>query len=111
MTITSETISERQTRGHRWFAAMYDTLNRAEERGSMGRRRRELLHDLAGEVLEIGAGTGANFEHYPESAHVIALEPDPFMLKRARERLSKPHRARIELRQAPAEQLPVADAS
>ena len=82
-------VSTHDSRGHRWFAAIYDTMNRAEERGSMGRRRRDLLHDLAGDVLEIGAGTGANFEHYPESAHVIALEPDPFMLKRGREKLAK----------------------
>ena len=111
MTVTDERVTQSQTRGHRWFAAIYDTMNRAEERGSMGRRRRDLLQDVRGEVLEIGAGTGANFEHYAESAHVIALEPDQFMLKRAREKLAKINRPGIELRQAPAEQLPVPDAS
>lgn len=104
-------VSTQDSRGHRWFAAIYDTMNRAEERGSMGCRRRDLLRDVSGDVLEIGAGTGANFEHYPESAHVIALEPDPFMLRRAQEKLAKLDRPGIELRQAPAERLPVPDGS
>lgn len=111
MTTTQETRTDAGHRGHRWFAALYDTMNRAEERGSMGRRRRDLLYDVRGDVLEIGAGTGTNFEHYPERAHVIALEPDRFMLQRARVKLAKLNRPGIELRQAPAEQLPVPDAS
>src|SRR5207245_10642054 len=102
MTTTQEAPAKRR-RGHRWFAALYDPINRAEERGSMGRRRHELLTDIRGDVVEIGAGTGANFGHYPESAHVIALEPDPFMLQRARAKLDKLNRRNIEARDSPAE--------
>lgn len=32
-----------------------------------------------GDILEIGAGTGANFEFLPEGSSVIALEPNPHM--------------------------------
>lgn len=39
--------------------------------------RRELLHGLRGRVLEVGAGTGSNFAHYPADVdEVVAVEPD-----------------------------------
>ncbi len=99
--------SKTGTTGHRWFAAFYDRLSKMEERGPLGRLRAKLLVDVRGDVLEIGAGTGANFAHYPADARVVALEPDPHMLKRAEGRRTP----NIELRQAPAERLPCADAS
>jgi ubiquinone/menaquinone biosynthesis C-methylase UbiE len=35
-------------------------------------------------VVEIGAGTGANFAHYPQSvAEVVAIEPEPFLYGKA----------------------------
>ena len=96
--------------GHRWFAATYDLITKPGEK-RLGKLRRELLADLRGDVLEIGAGTGANFEHYPQGVRVVALEPDPHMLKRAQKRLLELGRADIDVRLAPAEQLPVDDAS
>jgi len=100
---------ERETKpaGHRWFAATYDFLVRGAERRRIGKLRRNLLANVRGDVLEIGAGTGANFEHYPSDARVIATEPDPHMLKRAQGKL----RPNIDARLAPAEELPFADAS
>lgn len=99
------------TRGHRWFAAFYDRMTGSAERGPLGRARRELLAEVSGDVLEIGAGTGANFAHYPASVRVVALEPDPHMLKRARARLAALGRTDIDVHPAPAETLPVPDAS
>jgi ubiquinone/menaquinone biosynthesis C-methylase UbiE len=93
-------------KGHRWFAAGYDRMTRGNER-QLGPIRRGLIAPLTGDVLEIGAGTGANFEYYSDEARVTAFEPDPYMLERARPKL----RPNIDLRQAPAEALPVADAS
>ena len=86
---------------------MYDRMTRAGERAALARLRRELLGSLHGDVLEIGAGTGANFAHYPAGVRVTALEPDPHMLKRAREKL----RPAIQLRQAAGESLPFDDDS
>lgn len=44
----------------------------------LGDRRRELLSGLSGRVLELGAGNGMNFGHYPEAVEeVVAIEPDP----------------------------------
>ena len=58
--------------GHRWFAATYDRLSASAERSTVGRLRRELLATVTGDVVEIGAGTGANFAHYPAGARVVA---------------------------------------
>jgi ubiquinone/menaquinone biosynthesis C-methylase UbiE len=64
------------------------------------------MGETAGRVLEIGVGTGASLPYYPSAAQVVGTEPDPYMLERARKRLSKLGRHSIEFRQAPAEQLP-----
>jgi ubiquinone/menaquinone biosynthesis C-methylase UbiE len=46
--------------------------------------RRELLAGVCGRVMEIGAGTGANFPHYPEGAReIVAVEPEPYLRARA----------------------------
>lgn len=47
--------------------------------------RRENLAGLSGRVLEVGAGIGTNFPHYPASVdEVIAVEPEPRLAARAR---------------------------
>ncbi|MBF6599505.1 MAG: class I SAM-dependent methyltransferase [Dehalococcoidia bacterium] len=97
--------------GHRWFAATYALQTRFTERGRMLEARRRLLAGLRGDVLEIGAGTGANFAHYPPEARVIAIEPDPHMLRRAQATLAALPARNIDVRLAPAEHLPFDDAS
>jgi SAM-dependent methyltransferase len=56
---------------------------RLDERG--GRElRRELLAGLSGRVMEVGAGTGLNFPHYPVSVReVVAVEPELYLRGRA----------------------------
>lgn len=47
--------------------------------------RRENLAGVSGRVLEVGAGIGTNFPHYPASVdEVIAVEPEPRLAARAR---------------------------
>jgi SAM-dependent methyltransferase len=56
---------------------------RNEERGNRDLRR-ELLAGLSGRVMEVGAGHGLNFPHYPASvAEVVAVEPEPYLRGRA----------------------------
>jgi ubiquinone/menaquinone biosynthesis C-methylase UbiE len=98
-------------KGHRLFAAMYDRINARAERRLVGPLRARMLSSLRGRVLEIGAGTGANFPHYPPGAEVVAVEPDPYMLRRAGERLRQLPDARIDLREGDAQALPFPDAS
>jgi ubiquinone/menaquinone biosynthesis C-methylase UbiE len=52
---------------------------RNEERGNR-ELRREMLAGLSGRVMEVGAGNGLNFPHYPVSVHdVVAVEPEPYL--------------------------------
>ncbi len=101
----------RQEQGHRWFAALYDRINAGSERRLGPRVRAPLLQDLRGRVLEVGAGTGANFGYYPPEATVVATDPDPFMLERAKNKLAQVGATNIQLRQANTEQLPFEDRS
>jgi ubiquinone/menaquinone biosynthesis C-methylase UbiE len=58
---------------------------RNEERGNR-ELRRELLAGLSGRVMEVGAGSGLNFPHYPATVRqVVAVEPEPFLRGRAAE--------------------------
>lgn len=64
-------------------AALYDAIMKGPEGAGLDRWRRQLLHQARGTVLEIGAGTGANLEHYPPQVdRLIALEPNPAMARR-----------------------------
>ena len=46
--------------------------------------RRELVAGAAGTAVEVGAGNGINFEHYPASvAELIAIEPEPYLRRQA----------------------------
>jgi ubiquinone/menaquinone biosynthesis C-methylase UbiE len=49
-----------------------------------GERRDELLAGLSGRVVEIGAGNGMNFGHYPATVEeVVALEPEAYLREKA----------------------------
>jgi len=68
---------------HPVFARFFDRLSRAMER-EIGRERDELVAGLAGRVVEVGAGNGMNFSHYPSTVtEVVAIEPEPFLLAKA----------------------------
>jgi hypothetical protein len=51
---------------HPLFARYYARFSLSLERG-VARHRRALLSGLSGTVIEIGAGNGLNFAHYPSS--------------------------------------------
>lgn len=66
------------------FARLYiQAAARAERRGATEHRRR-LLAGLRGIVLELGAGNGLNFPHYPATvSEVVAVEPEPTLREAA----------------------------
>ncbi len=59
--------------------------------------RRELLTGVSGRVLEVGAGNGINFEHYPPTVtDLIAVEPEPYLRSQAQKAaLSAPVPVRV----------------
>jgi ubiquinone/menaquinone biosynthesis C-methylase UbiE len=68
---------------HPLFARFFDRLSRTME-PEIGRWRDKLLAGLSGRVVEVGAGNGINFTHYPASVEqVIAVEPEPFLRSKA----------------------------
>jgi protein-L-isoaspartate O-methyltransferase len=59
-----------------FFARVWTMMARHEPE-SVKRLRRENLAGLSGRVLEVGAGTGTNFELYPVTVtEVVAVEPE-----------------------------------
>jgi len=97
-------------RPDRAIAAIYDHVGRRAER-EFAPYRAELLAHARGRVLEIGAGTGFNAEHYPEAVEELVIsEPSPAMLRRAERRAAETRR-RVRAVRASAESLPFEDAS
>ncbi|MEX0868221.1 MAG: methyltransferase domain-containing protein [Nitriliruptoraceae bacterium] len=99
------------TRDHPVFARLFAGLSPLLERAGLARVRARLLADLHGTVIEIGAGSGASFPHYPVAVErVLAVEPADFLRRRARRRaeIAAPE---VSIVGAVAEQLPFADAS
>lgn len=88
----------------RIFAASYDRMSAGAERAGLGTERDALLAQARGRILEIGAGTGANVEHYPPEADVVYTEPDAHMAKRLGAR-------GVDVVEASADSLPFADGS
>jgi len=67
-------------------APIYDLYSGPMEWMGGTRRRRRLLGQVDGTVLEVGVGTGLNLEHYPPGVHVTGIDISPRMLARARRR-------------------------
>jgi ubiquinone/menaquinone biosynthesis C-methylase UbiE len=73
----------------RILPALFDRLNARFER-RFGEKRRLVLAPAAGRVLEIGAGTGWSFRHYPAAVtEIVALEPDDGMRARGERRAAE----------------------
>ena len=109
--ITPADATKPKITSHRIFATLYERMSRSgSERSFMEPLRKEIIGQARGLVLEIGAGNGLNFAFYdPDQVErVEAVEPDPAMLRYARERV-KTARVPITLTQAPVEALPFAD--
>ena len=80
----------RETVSHPLFARLYARLGSKAEENGQAEHRRELLSRLAGRVIEVGAGHGLNFPHYPETVtEVVAVEPEPHLRRLAVKAIEK----------------------
>ena len=91
----------------RWFAwalchmaKRYDAL--------LADRKRDLLGNLYGTVVEIGPGTGTNFRYYPGGVRWIGVEPNPYMHSYLR-RAGNAAGFAVDVRQSHAENMDLAD--
>ncbi|WEL16247.1 MULTISPECIES: class I SAM-dependent methyltransferase [unclassified Halorhabdus] len=100
-------MSQDTAPAHPLFAAIYDPAMAHAERTILDPHREYLADGLDGVVLDLGAGTGAMFPYF-EGATVHAIEPDPHMRRRARDRTADAT-AGIELHDAGAADLPFPD--
>jgi ubiquinone/menaquinone biosynthesis C-methylase UbiE len=77
-------------RPHPLFARAYEKLSPRWEEQGQGELRERALAGLTGRVVEVGAGNGMNFAHYPAGVtEVVAVEPEPFLRDRASERAAE----------------------
>jgi ubiquinone/menaquinone biosynthesis C-methylase UbiE len=110
MTTTSHTaLPRRASRYQRLFARMMAAEQQAR-RQYYDARKRALLNNLHGDVLEIGPGAGANLPYYSRDVRWLGLEPNPAMfpyMQQEAQRLGMT----IQLREGRAEQLDAADNS
>lgn len=76
----------------------------------MHARKASAFADLPQTVVEVGAGVGANLRYLPTGAHLIAIEPNPYMHHRL-QRAARSHGVDLELRSVVAERIDLADDS
>ncbi|GAB3957099.1 class I SAM-dependent methyltransferase [Micromonospora vulcania] len=94
---------------HPVFARFYERLSVAMDRAGVAEHRRDLVVGLSGRVIEIGAGNGLMFGHYPATVtEVVAVEPEP-RLRAAAVRAARTAPVPVTVVDGLAEALPAGD--
>ena len=90
---------------------LYARMSPGLERAGAAEHRTRLFAGLAGRVVEVGAGNGLNFSHYPASVgEVVAVEPEPYLRAQAETRAAQVA-VPVRVVDGAASHLPLADAS
>lgn len=104
-------MSCQATISHPLCARMYVKQAEAAEAKGLADQRGRMLAGLTGNLVEIGAGNGLNFGHYPDTVtKVHAFEPEPY-LRALAEQAAEHAAVAITVGDAVAEDLPLGDAS
>jgi ubiquinone/menaquinone biosynthesis C-methylase UbiE len=94
---------------HPRFARMYEQMSAESERRGTAEHRDRALAGLTGRVIEVGAGNGMNFSHYPDTVtEVVAVEPEDY-LRALAERAAENAPVRVRVVAGHATALPVED--
>jgi SAM-dependent methyltransferase len=95
---------------HPRFARAYQRISAESERRGTAGRRDLALAGLTGRVIEIGAGNGLNFRHYPATVtEVVAIEPED-RLRELAERAAEKAPVKVRIVAAHADDLPFENA-
>ena len=101
----TETTKKRYNR----VALVYDLMENLVERSRYSRWRELLWSKVEGKkILEVGVGTGKNFDYYPKDVEISAIDFSDKMLNRARKRADK-RGARVHLQQMNVQHLEFED--
>jgi SAM-dependent methyltransferase len=104
------TLAQQRPVHHPLFARVYARVGHLMD-AEIADHRRRLLAGLRGRVLEVGAGNGLNFPHYPAAVtEVLAVEPEPYLRRLAQAAVSQAP-VPIRVLAGTAEALPAPDAS
>lgn len=91
---------------HPIFARVYALLSRVDPGNAEAEYRREMLAGAKGRAIEVGAGHGLNFAHYPATVTtVLAVEPETYLRGRA-EQAAQAVSTSIEVRDGLEDRLP-----
>lgn len=99
---------------HPVFTRAYEVIAALGERAGLGDLRGRVLGEARGRVLIVGLGPGHDLDHLPEAVtSVVALEPSASMREAARPRVLSLASCGIDIEvlDAPAESIPLPDAS
>lgn len=98
---------------YQWLLSkLYDNIMKDAEDKGLREWRRTLLSNVAGEVLELGCGTGANLDFYPSTIkRLVLVEPNIYMTQRLKEKLFSYQIQPIEILNDKAECLSLPDES
>ncbi|WP_338472961.1 class I SAM-dependent methyltransferase [Niallia sp. XMNu-256] len=102
-------INEKVKRRYNRISGIYEIMDKMIKE----EWRFNLLSNIAGNVLEVGIGTGANLSFYPtHTKSLTGVDFSPRMLKHARDKVAKGHFSfPIELVEADIQSLPFPDDS
>ncbi|HEX6500100.1 MAG TPA: class I SAM-dependent methyltransferase [Micromonosporaceae bacterium] len=96
---------------HPRFALGYLRFSEQADARGVAAHRTRLLAGLTGQVVEVGAGNGRNFRHYPpEVAGVLAIEPEN-ILRAAATAAARSAPVPVTVVDGHADALPAADAT
>ena len=93
-------------------ALFYDRFMASTEEACLGEWRLGLLRQVSGDVLEIGAGTGANIKFYSDNVtRLVLTEPDKHMRRLIKEQVNNHNPGNVAVSSGTAEQIEAADES